>query len=172
MKPEYILMAVTIVVLFAAAVIVESIHRKKGRDGKDQRRIRDLAARMMGGAPFYTVVYANYRTGSLAVTHYASYIVAFRPMELFVIPIQFSGKEIIPQKGFFLNRENVGRVDFSEKPWVTFYGKDRSRLCAFGVFADNTAMNQFEPLDIQQQKETEQFQTFIHQFADSLSAAK
>lgn len=73
MKPEYILTAVTIVVLLVAAQITYSLNQKKGREGKDQRRIRDIAARMMGGAPFYTVVYARYQTG-WQVTHHASYI--------------------------------------------------------------------------------------------------
>lgn len=173
MKSEYILMglmgAVLVVVLYIVVEINYRINKKKGRNGADKSRIQKIAATMLDNAPFYTVVYANYQTGGPMVTRYASYIVAFRPMELFVIPIQFSEKEIIPGKGFLLNRENVGSVDLSTKPWITFLGKDGEPLCTFGVFADNTAFNQFEPLNIQQKEEVEQFLVFLRQFTKTLS---
>lgn len=170
MKLEYILMGAVFVVLFIAVEINYCINKKKGRNGEDKRRIQKIAAEMLDNASFYTVVYANYQTGGPMITRYASYIVAFRPMELFVIPIQFSEKEIIPGKGFFLDQKNVGGVDFSEKPWITFLGKNGERLCTFGVFADNTSCSQFEPLNIQQKEEVERFQAFLRQFAKTLSA--
>lgn len=55
---------------------------------------------MLDNASFYTVVYANYQMGGPVITRYASYIVAFHHIELFVIPIQFSEKEIIPKNVF------------------------------------------------------------------------
>lgn len=169
MKPEYILMGAVLVVLFIVVEITYYINKKKGLNGEDQRRIRKIAATMLDNAPFYTVVYANYQMGGPVITRYASYIVAFRPMEMFVIPIQFSEKEIIPGKGFFLDQKNVGSVDFSTKPWITFLGKNGERLCTFGVFANNTSFSQFEPLNIQQKEEVEQFQVFLQQFVETLS---
>lgn len=169
MKPEYLLMGAVLVVLFIVVEINYCINKKKGLSGEDQRRIQKIAATMLDNAPFYTVVYANYQMGGSVVTRYASYIVAFRPMEMFVIPIQFSEKEIIPGKGFFLNQENVGSVDLSTKPWITFWGKGGERLCTFGVFANNTSFSQFEPLNIQQKEEAERFQPFVRKFAETLS---
>lgn len=169
MKPEYILMGAVLVVLFIVVEINYCINKKKGQNGEDKSRIQKIAATMLDNAPFYTVVYANYQMGGPMVTRYASYIVAFRPMEMFVIPIQFSEKEIIPGNGFILDQNNVGNIDFSMKPWITFLGKDGESLCTFGVFANNTSFNQFEPLNIQQKEEVERFQGFLKQFSETLS---
>lgn len=158
-------MGAVLVILYIVVEINYRINKKKGQSGEDKGRIQKIAAAMLDNAPFYTVVYASYQVGSPMVTRYASYIVAFRPMELFVIPIQFSEKEIIPGKGMILDRGTVGKVDFSMKPWITFLGKDGEPLCTFGVFADNTSFSQFEPLNIQQKEEAEQFQVFLQQFA-------
>lgn len=169
MKLEYILMAVTFAVLFLAALVSQHIKEKKGATGADQARLRRVAARQLDSSAFYTMVYAYDSQVTLGVarssTTYSSYIVAFRPGELFVIPLQFSGPEIISHPGFRLDRENVGAVRSDKASRTTFFGTDGAELCTVRVLASNTAEGPFQPLNIQQKAETERFYAFLRQFS-------
>lgn len=173
MKPEYILMAVTFAGLFLAAAISQQVKRKKGRGGGDLARLRSIAAKQLDDSGRYTIAYACCSQVRLSVdrpvtTTYYSYIAAFRPGTLFVIPLQFSGREIVSHPGFRLDRENVGAVQTGRAGQVTFYAADGTELCTLCVSADNTTDGPFQPLNIQQADEAEQFQSFLRQFTAQL----
>ena len=77
-----------------------------------------------------------------------------------MIPLQFSGREMVSHPGFRLDRENVGAVRTDRAGRVTFYAADGTELCTLCVSAGNTADGPFQPLNIQQADEAEQFQSF------------
>ena len=175
MKPEYILMAVTFAGLFLAAVISQQVKRRKGRGGGDLARLRDIAAKQLDDSGRYTIAYAccsqvKLSVGRPVTTTYFSYIVAFRPKTLFVIPLQFSGREIVSHPGFRLDRENVGAVWTDKAGRVTFCATDGTELCTLSVSASNTADGPFQPLNIQQADEAERFQSFLRQFTAQIPA--
>lgn len=175
MKLEYILMAVTFAGLFLAAAIFQKSKERKGRVGGDLARLRDIAAKQLDDSGCYTIAYACCSQVRLSVvrpvtTTYYSYIAAFRPGTLFVIPLQFSGREIVSHPGFRLDRENVGAVRTDRAGRVTFYAADGTELCTLCVSAGNTADGPFQPLKIQQEAEAEKFQSFLRQFTAQLQA--
>ncbi len=167
MKTEYILMIVVFVLIIIGVTVSESIKKKKGSSGEDQKKILDAARKVLPDCAAYTVAYAQYFTsqsrGNNTTSYYYNYIVAFRPGEMAVIPIKFSGKEIVTQEHFVLNRENVGLVK-TKKNWNTFYDKNGVELCTFGVSASNTSEGKYFPLNIQQPDEAEKFQEFLQSF--------
>lgn len=173
MKPEYILMIVVFVVLFIVASIVETIKKKKGSTGEDQKKIMEVAQNVLPDCSAYTVAYAKYFTskscGNHKTSYYYNYIVAFRSSEMVVIPIKFAGKEIVAQKHFVMNHENVGNIK-TKKDWTTFFDKNGGEICTFGVSGSNTADGKYLPLNIQQPDEAEKFQKFLETFAAGQSA--
>ena len=176
MKLEYILMAVTFAGLFLAALISQQLKKRKGLRGADQGRLRRIAAKQLDNSALYTIAYAcssqvKLSVGRPVVTTYSSYIVAFRPGELFVIPLQFSGQTIISHPGFRLTRENVGAVRADKASRITFWGTDGTELCTLCVLAGNTADGPFQPLNIQQKDEAEKFHAFLRQFTAEIQAA-
>ncbi|WP_297719674.1 hypothetical protein [Intestinimonas sp.] len=164
-------------VLFLAAWVVETVKERKGRDGEDKARIRRAAAARLENSALYTIAYAHYMDVKLgyrsSTSSYYNYIVAFRPGELYVIPIQFSGKEIVSQPAVLLTPEHVGEIRFQDKKrtWITFCGRDGAELCTFGVVASNTSDGPFQPLNIQQKEEAEKFKAFLREFAAKVRAA-
>mgnify|MGYP001864270501 CR=1 FL=1 len=151
MKLEYILMAVTFAGLFLAAAIFQKSKERKGRGGADLARLRDIAAKQLDDSGCYTIAYAccsqvRLSVGRPVTTTYYSYIAAFRPGTLFVIPLQFSGREMVSHPGFRLDRENVGAVRTDRAGRVTFYAADGTELCTLCVSAGNTADGPFQPL--------------------------
>lgn len=167
MKPEYILMIVVFVALFIGVSIMENIKKKKGSTGEDQKKIMEVAQKVLPDCSAYTVAYAKYFTrescGNHTTSYYYNYIVAFRAGEMVVIPIKFAGKEIVAQKHFVMNRENVGNVK-TKKDWTTFFDKNGAEICTFGVSGSNTADGKYFPLNIQQPDEAEKFQSFLETF--------
>lgn len=175
MKLEYILMAVTFAGLFLATAIFQKSKERKGRGGADLARLRDIAAKQLDDSGCYTIAYAccsqvRLSVGRPVTTTYYSYIAAFRPGTLFVIPLQFSGREMVSHPGFRLDRENVGAVRTDRAGRVTFYAADGTELCTLCVSAGNTADGPFQPLNIQQEAEAEKFQSFLRQFTARLQA--
>ena len=169
MKLEYILMAVTFAGLFLAALVSQQIKTRKGLHGADQLRLRNIVAKQLSGSGSYTIAYAYYSQTKLSIgrpviTTHSSHIVAFRPGELFVIPLQFSGKSIISHPGFLLNQENVGAIRLDKSSRITFYGTDGMERCTLCVSPGNTADGPFQPLNIQQKAEAEKFHAFLRQF--------
>ena len=173
MKPEYLLMAVVLAGLFLAAVISQHIKAKKGQRGEDLARLRHIAARQLDNSALYTIVYsccsqAKWSIGRPVTTAYFSHIAAFRPGELFVIPLQFSGRDIISHPGVRLSRENVGAVRAGKGSQVTFLGTDGRELCTLCVSAGITAEGPFQPLNIQQNAQAEKFDAFLRQFTGEI----
>lgn len=171
MKIEYILMIVVFAALFIGVSISESIKKKKGSTGVDQKRIMDTAHKVLPDCDAYTVAYAQYFTresrGNQTTSYYYNYIVAFRPVQMVVIPFQFAGKEIVTQEPFMLSRENVGKIKTKNR-WTTFYDKNGAEICTFSVSASNTADGKYFPLNIQQPEETEKFQDFMDAFTSAM----
>ena len=167
MKPEYILAIVAFVAIWIGVSIADSIKKKKGRTGEDQKRILDAARKELPDCAAYTVAYAQYFTsksrGNHTTSYYYNYIVAFRPGEMVVIPIKFAGKEIVAQEHFLLNRENVSNIK-TKNHWTTFLDTNGEEICSLGVSSSNTADGKYFPLNIQQPEEAEKFQTFLDTF--------
>lgn len=176
MKLEYILMGITVAGLFLAVLISQQVKKRKGKNGADYLCLRRIAAKQLDNSAFYTIVYSScsqvkLSVGRPMVATYSSYIVAFRPGELFVIPLQFSGRQIISCPGFSLNRENVGAVRAGKGSQVTFCAADGNELCTLCVVASNTADAPFQPLNIQQKAQAEKFQAFLQQFTAEIGAS-
>lgn len=171
MKLEYILMIVTFAVIIIVVLISEHFKEKKGRTGEDKKRLDEIAENLIPDSSSYTTAYAKYTkshsVGGNTTTYYYHYIVAFKTDSLFIIPIKFGGKEIIPSDGFLLTPENVSKV--KKKNWFTFYGMDGKEICSLDVWASNTSNGKYEPLNIQQKEEAEKFKTFIEHFMNSVN---
>lgn len=159
-----ILFAVILVFVF----IREHINEQKAKTGEDLAKVRAVLSRLLPDSTSYTTAYGFYKwskyQGRSKRTWYYHYAVAFRPGELFVVPIQYAGGEVSAQsRGALLTPENVGRVEFDGAGPVIF-GKDGQEICHFRVLAGYTKQDRYEPFNISQLEESRAFKDFIQDF--------
>lgn len=148
--------------------IKERINEKKARTGEDLAKVRAVLSRLLPDGTGYTTAYAFYKwskyQGRSRKTWYYHYAIAFRPGELFVVPIQYAGGQVSAQgQGALLTPENVGRVE-SDGAGPVFFGKDGKEICHFRVLAMYTRQDRYEPFNIAQAEESRAFDSFIADF--------
>lgn len=160
------------IVLIAAIIIFvcikESINKKKGMNGEDLAKVRQVVNKLLPDAGSYTSAYAAYETsdavGNRVTKYYYHYAVAFKPGALFVAPIKYSGGEIsYPSSGGVLTKETLSQIK-KKGPVYTFIGRDGKELCTFCVHESNTRQDKYQPFNIQQKAEADAFQAFMADF--------
>ncbi len=174
-EPKTIILTVALfAVCFAAVMIREHINTKKGQTGEDLAKIRQVIKRLLPDYPSYTTAYALYKirrsTGRSVRTTYYHYAVAFKPGELFVVPIQYSGGEVSWQgSGALLTPENLGKVEH-DRTGTALFDLSGKELCRFDVHLSYTRQDKYEPFNIQQQAEGKAFEQFIIEFAKEVNS--
>lgn len=154
--------------------VKEHINEQKAKTGEDLAKVRLVLSRLLPDSTSYTTAYAFYKwskyQGRSKRTWYYHYAIAFRPGELFVVPIQYAGGEVSAQsRGVLLTPENVGRVE-SDGAGPVIFGKDGQEICHFRVMAGYTNQGRYEPFNISQLEESKAFGTFIADFTRRVSA--
>ena len=173
-KQKIILVVLMFVGIGIFVFIKEHINEKKARSGEDLAKVRLVLSRLLPDSASYTTAYAFYKwskyQGRSKRTWYYHYAIAFRPGELFVVPIQYAGGEVSAQsRGVLLTPENVGRVE-SDGAGPVIFGKDGQEICHFRVLAMYTHQDRFEPFNIAQGEEARAFDSFIADFTRQIAA--
>lgn len=160
--------------------VKESKNKKLAQTGADLQRLRDAVARVLPGETGYTVAYAHYEDvqhyGRSTRTTYYAYAVAFDAARLWIIPIGFKKDEILPGKPY-LASGNTGMADVSprmkkgELNGVTVILRNKMGESPIHIDVDvwNTCKDRFHHLNVYQQQECEQFNSFITGMAETVS---
>ena len=174
---QYIIIGVIfLVVVFVIAYIKASIDEKKGVDRAEKQKIQEIVKRAVPGWEEYTAAYgtrtewSSARGGSAVETRYWYYAVAFKPGELYLIPLSFTGKDISSGEPIHLSAEDFGMAE-AKPGMLSLYDKDRKELMALVVIASNTRVDKYHPVNIQQPEAAKAFGEFAQDFMQQVNGA-
>ena len=165
---QYIIIGgIALVVLFAAVYIKMTIDEKKGANSEDKQN----------GAS-YTAAYGTREELTLGgggrtvttTTSYWYYAVAFKPGDLYLVPLSFDGGDMSYSEPIHLGKDDLGMVE-AKNGYVTLYDKDRKQLMTLFVVASNTKDDKYHPVNIQQKEEAESFQQYAQALMQEIGRA-
>lgn len=168
MEPKYILTALFFVAAIGFFVVREFLNTQKGKSGEDLAKVRQVVEKLLPGSGSYTIAYASYETsdaiGNRVTKYYYHYAIAFKPGELFVVPIKYNGGEVSWQgNGILLTKDNLGSLK-PKGDSCAFFDREGKELCAFCVYASNTRQDKYQPFNIQQKEQAEAYKSFLQDF--------
>lgn len=176
---KYIIIGVVIVVvLFIIFYIKASIDEKKGVDSEEKRKIKDIVKKAVPDGETYTAAYGCREELTLGgggrtvttTTKYWYYAVAFKPGDLYLVPLSFEGGDISYSNPLHFGKEDLGMLE-AKNGWLTLFDKDRKELFTFYVVANNTKEDKYHPVNIQQKEEADAFLTFSASFMQEVNTA-
>lgn len=174
--PYIIIVAVILVVAFVVAYIKAGIDEKKGIDSEEKRRIQEIVKRVVPGWEAYTAAYATRkewspaRGGSAIETSYWYYAAAFKPGELYLIPLSFAGGDMSYGDPMHMRVEDFGMAE-ALPGTLRLYDKTRKEIMALIVIASNTKQDKYHPVNIQQPEAAKAFGQFAQDFMQQVNAA-
>lgn len=169
---NYIIIGIAaVVILFIIVYVKMTLDEKKGADSEEKRKIKNIVRNVVPEGESYTAAYGTREDFSLGgggrtittTTRYWYYAVAFKPGDLYLVPLSFDGGDLSYGEPLHYGKDDLGMVD-SKNGYMTLYDKDRKEIMTLFVVASNTKDDQYHPVNIQQKEEAEAFK----QFADSL----
>ncbi len=169
---NYIIIGIAaVVILFIIVYVKMTLDEKKGADSEEKRKIKKIVRNVVPEGESYTAAYGTREDFSLGgggrtittTTRYWYYAVAFKPGDLYLVPLSFDGGDLSYGEPLHYGKDDLGMVD-SKNGYMTLYDKDRKEIMTLFVVASNTKDDQYHPVNIQQKEEAEAFK----QFADSL----
>ena len=169
---NYIIIGIAaVVILFIIVYVKMTLDEKKGADSEEKRKIKNIVRNVVPEGESYTAAYGTREDFSLGgggrtittTTRYWYYAVAFKPGDLYLVPLSFDGGDLSYGEPLHYGKDDLGMVDL-KNGYMTLYDKDRKEIMTLFVVASNTKDDQYHPVNIQQKEEAEAFK----QFADSL----
>lgn len=174
---QYIIIGVVVLAaVFVAAYIKAGIDEKKGVDSEEKRKIQEIVKRVVPDWEAYTAAYATRkewspaRGGSAIETSYWYYAAAFKPGDLYLIPLSFAGGDMSYQEPIHMGVEDFGMAE-ALPGTLRLYDKDRKEIMALIVIASNTKEDKYHPVNIQQPEAAEAFGQFAQDFMQQVNAA-
>ncbi len=175
----YIIIGVAaVVVLFVIVYIKMSIDEKKGANSAEKQKIKDIVRQVVPGGESYTAAYGTREELTVGgggrtvttTTKYWYYAVAFRPGDLYLVPLSFEGREIGHSAPIHFGKENLGMVD-AKKGYTVLFDKDRKEILTLYVAESNTKDDMYHPVNIQQKEEAEAFAQFAQSLMQDVNGA-
>lgn len=168
---------VAFVVLFVIYYIKISIDEKKGINSEEKQKIRAIVDEVVPDGETCTVVYATREDFSLGgsgrtittTTEYYYYALAFKPGELYLVPLFIEDDEISYGDFILYNKENLGKIEV-KKGYLKLFDKDKKEICGLYVVESNTKDDEYNPVNIQQKEETEAFWIFAREFMQEVNS--
>ena len=105
-----------------------------------------------------------------STTKYWYYGVAFKPGDLYLVPLSFEGGDVSYSEPLHFQKGDLGMAE-TKNGLLVLYGKDRKELMNLFVVASNTKEDKYHPVNIQQKEEAEAFARFAQAFAQDVNAA-
>lgn len=176
---NYIIIGVVaVVVLFIIIYVKMTIDEKKGANSEEKQKIKDIVKRVVPDSEAYTAAYGTREEFALGgggrtvttTTKYWYYGVAFKPGDLYLVPLSFEGGDISYSEPMHMEKGGFGMAE-SKNGLLSLYSKDRKEVMNLFVVASNTKEDKYHPVNIQQKEEAEAFLQFAEAFAKDINAA-
>ncbi|GFI45710.1 hypothetical protein IMSAGC019_01023 [Lachnospiraceae bacterium] len=178
MNQYVIIGVVAVVVLFIIVYVKMTIDEKKGANSEEKQKIREIVKRVVPGGESYTAAYGTREELSVGgggrtvttTTKYWYYAVAFKPGDLYLVPLSFDGGDMSYSEPIHFGKNDLGMVE-AKKGYTILYGKDRKELLTLYVVESNTKDDKYHPVNIQQKEEAEAFAQFSQSLMQQVNAA-
>lgn len=178
MNTTYIIIGViALVVLFIIVWVKMSIDEKKGANSEEKQKIKEIVRKVVPNGESYTAAYGTREELALGgggrtvttTTSYWFYAVAFKPGDLYLVPLSFDGGDISYSEPVHYGKADLGMVEF-KNGYLTLFDKERREIMTLFVVASNTKDDKYHPVNIQQKEETEAFGQFAQSFMQEVNA--
>jgi len=178
MSTYVIIGAIVLVALFVIVYVKISIDEKKGVNSEEKKKIREIVNRAVPDGESYTAAYGTREDFSISgggrsirtTTSYWYYAVAFKPGDLYLVPLSFEGGDISYGEPIHIVKDDLGMAE-AKSIVLTLYDKDRKELLTLYVAASNTKDDKYHPVNIQQKEEAEAFSEFAKALMQEVNAA-
>lgn len=178
MNQYVIIGVVAVVVLFIIVYVKMTIDEKKGANSEEKQKIREIVKRVVPGGESYTAAYGTREELSVGgggrtvttTTKYWYYAVAFKPGDLYLVPLSFDGGDMSYSEPIHFGKNDLGMVE-AKKGYTILYGKDRKELLTLYVVESNTKDDKYHPVNIQQKEEAEAFAQFSQALMREVNSA-
>ncbi|MCM1182484.1 MAG: hypothetical protein NC337_03815 [Roseburia sp.] len=176
---RYVVIGIVVcVALFAIVYMKMTIDEKKGANSEEKQKIKNIVRTAVPNSEAYTAAYGTREEYSFSgggrrvtsTTKYWYYGVAFKPGDLYLVPLSFEGGDIGCSEPIHFGKDDLGMAE-TKNGLLTLYGKDRKELMNLFVVASNTKEDKYHPVNIQQKEEAEAFMEFAKAFAQEINAA-
>lgn len=176
---NYIIIGVVaVVVLFIIVYIKMTIDEKKGANSEEKQRIKDIVKKAVPNGESYTAAYGTREELTLGgggrtvttTTKYWYYAVAFKPGDLYLVPLSIEGGEIGYTAPLHYGKNDLGMAE-AKNGYLTLYDRDRKELFTLFVVESNTKDDKYHPVNIQQKEEAEAFGQFSRALMQEVNAA-
>ncbi len=175
---KYIIGAVVLVVLFVVVYIKMTIDEKKGANSEEKQKIKNIVKKVIPNSESYTVAYGTREELTLGgggrtittTTKYWYYAVAFKPGELYLVPLSFEGGDISYSEPVYIGKNDLGMAE-AKNGLLTLFDKNRKELFTLFVVASNTKDDKYHPVNIQQKEEAEAFAQYAQTLMQEVNAA-
>lgn len=120
MNTTYILIGVVaLVILFIIVWVKMSIDEKKGENSEEKQKVKDIVKKVVPNGESYTAAYGTRETLALGggcrtittTTSYWYYAVAFKPGDLYLVPLSFDGGDISYGEPIHYGKNDLGMAE-------------------------------------------------------------
>ena len=179
MNATYIIIGVAaVVVLFIIVWVKISIDEKKGENSGEKQKVKDIVKKAVPNGESYTAAYGTRETLALGgggrtvtmTTSYWYYAVAFKPGDLYLVPLSFDGGDISYGEPVHYGKEDLGMAE-AKNGYLTLFDKERKEIMTLFVVASNTKEDKYHPVNIQQKEEAEAFGQFSRNLMQEVNTA-
>ena len=176
---KYIIIgAIVLVVLFVVVYIKMTIDEKKGANSEEKQQIKNIVKKVVPNGESYTAAYGTREELTLGgggrtvttTTKYWYYAVAFKPGDLYLVPLSFEGGDISYGEAVRIGKEDLGMAE-AKNGLLTLFDKNQKELFTLFVVASNTKDDKYHPVNIQQKEEAEAFAQFSQSLMQQVNAA-
>ncbi|MBD5457795.1 MAG: hypothetical protein HDR27_04390 [Lachnospiraceae bacterium] len=179
MNTTYIVIGVVaLVVLFIIVWVKMSIDEKKGENSEEKQKVKNIVKKVVPNGESYTAAYGTRETLALGgggrtittTTSYWYYAVAFKPGDLYLVPLSFDGGDISYGEPVHYGKNDLGMAE-AKDGYLTLFDKERKEIMTLFVVASNTKDDKYHPVNIQQKEEAEAFGQFARSLMQEVNAA-
>lgn len=176
---KYIIIgAIVLVVLFVVVYIKMTIDEKKGANSEEKQQIKNIVKKVVPNGESYTAAYGTREELTLGgggrtvttTTKYWYYAVAFKPGDLYLVPLSFEGGDISYGEAVRIGKEELGMAE-AKNGLLTLFDKNQKELFTLFVVASNTKDDKYHPVNIQQKEEAEAFAQFAQALMQEVNTA-
>ena len=176
---KYIIIgAIVLVVLFVVVYIKMTIDEKKGANSEEKQQIKNIVKKVVPNGESYTAAYGTREELTLGgggrtvttTTKYWYYAVAFKPGDLYLVPLSFEGGDISYGEAVRIGKEDLGMAE-AQNGLLTLFDKNQKELFTLFVVASNTKDDKYHPVNIQQKEEAEAFAQFAQALMQEVNTA-
>lgn len=167
----FVVVLILFVVVFSIFMFIDFLHKKKGGDSREKKRIEELVLQAVPAGEKVTTAYASWLTVESLPTkgkriyRYWWFAIGFNHERIYIVPIAISnnGEKIDSKGSVCIERSQLGLVNGRKNGnWVELYDKSQKKICTMRVEAYNTkGIAGTHMVDIAQPEEAKAFREFV-----------